>query len=148
MDDFAIPTKAGHLATRLIRLLRPFLSMQTIPGGNPASVDRDWLQEKALLSSVFQLALRVAVRLLVSTSLYRCILPVAGVSVNRSMTVDLDNPYSRSDSRPVVAVTLVPGLQSCAADQRDLSFKRFVTVSEAPENMSWDIWCQPVVLPK
>jgi hypothetical protein len=144
--DFIIPTRAKLLARKLQLKLLPALKTLEIPGSTPALVEEDWLQEKSRLTEVFELALQTAVKLLVSTNLYRCVFPVSGTPFEkRRMTQDLETASADAGTASIVEVTLLPGLQSCAANERDLTFKRFVVGADAWEGRTWEEWYMPIV---
>lgn len=109
----------------------------------------DWLGEEARLTDVFKLALQIQTRLLISTDLYRCKFDPPGAQV-RSYSMEFEGEDGPAAWSPgpgsTIKFTLVHGLQRCATDDRDFTYKHFVQEAQAKDEMAWEPLSNAVVL--
>lgn len=145
MDACIIPNRARLLARQLIQRLLPVIQAQNLPKNASSTIAKDLSEEEDNIAGVFKLALQIATRLLITTDMYRCVLHLPGTRVNSSMERDRETSSVNHDSRPVVTFTLMPGIQRCAADERDLRFRRFLKNTELRTDMTWEQLGNPLV---
>ena len=146
MEACTIPNRATLLTRQLLQILLPLLRAQKASKKSLSTLELDLLGEEARLTEAFKLAIQVKTRLLLSTDLYRCVHHLPGIRPDGTMTADLESSTVSSGLASRIGLTLCPGLHSYSANERDLNFNRFLKNGQAPEDVSWETWCKPVVL--
>ena len=146
-----IPRRARYLAQRFLDSILPLLEAHRDLDDRYADLVVEWREEYKLLTEIFKLALWTKVRLLLSTDLYRCVLPIPGTAYDRCIMkrgLDGHDDDHQSESGGAVSVTTFPCLLRYTAKKRSFNYNRFLTGKRSPKDLNPEILMSAIVLTK
>lgn len=140
MTDESIPRRAAYYSRRFFRSIKPLLEAHKIDGDGAASDAESLAADTQHLTEIFTIALRVKIRLLLTTGLYQCFCPAPGTTfdeVSMQAWPEESSAGQIEGDTKRVAVAVFPGLAQIAVDHQTFTYNRFVSGDTTPGVSRW-----------
>ena len=136
IKDELIPRRARHHSRCFFHSIKPLLEAHEIREAETPQEAATWAAETQKVTELFTAALRIKVRLLLTTDLFQCSFPAPGTAFDEHSMKrwnDEHSPQRNGGAGEEVAIAMFPALFRYEVNCEAFSYNRFVSGKTAPE---------------
>lgn len=134
---------------RLSETVEPLLGLQNSLDLWEVDILKEWQRQRPALKKIFESAIKVKTKALVSKDIFEVVFPVPGCEYDPKHTeverLERDHRGSGSGQSPIVRLCLVPGLRKFAFDRKLVDYNSFRRPSTSSTEAGGNI-ASPMVL--
>ncbi len=131
-----IPRRAEDLAKSLSKKVAPLFGLQTPIDKWKVNILKEWKNQRPLLEKIFDHALKIKTKALVSKHIFEVIFPGPGDMYDpEHVETEVHEPIKGDVERrlnPTVRICLFPGLKRIATDRKPMDYNSFRRPSDDP----------------